>query len=688
MQKCAQTSISKPMEENMKYLKRTFVLLLVVVSACLFTGCGEAKTAKQVSNKLERQTQKIVSVLNALDSATDSDFEIKDFSPISSKSTNKINVNQTSLRAQNLNKNLTRKNYDYTLTNTSKKQSLTNKNALIKDNLNYNTNKVKTDVLNDNLVANGPVKSSENKVRNYTYTPKYVNSTSENFTTDNLQNYFAQIEDLFNTCSDCICSNAECNNCRENLKIACNNCESLCQKIKDGSINLTDEQIASCNDCLNRLMEQTNKLNSSKGDLNTLLNKLKPLMKNYNSNFWALCECYGQVNQCLDTRIDDMNNCISCLDELSNIICPNGNCNTASNNVNSTTKANQTKTANRTNGTRGNFTSAKTSNGLKQNTYRTNRTSTSSNRTIRKTPIKDRIVGAMQSLKSTGKSSKNNAMQTKNNNNMQTKAQNNNTLVGNSKNNSQKVTPVFPTPTRNNNANAKPITPSMNNSTQQAQNAMMNGNGYNGTMNNMGYNNGMYAGNGMNGYYYGTPRNIDTYANLPKNIDTYQKIYTNIDTYGKDYIYNDQQNLENQEQNALDNSNIKNQDKNLSNTNQTIVDDGVNKPNTLNNSPLPNPFDPQKVDNEKQKELNKESGKEQEVKNDEHIEPVKDETLNENSANKDSISQQNTGNVQLDNANLPKVEENQIKVEELTTSNTLQQKNTENEKLEKPVQNN
>lgn len=682
----------------MKYLKRTFVLLLVVISTCLFAGCGEAKTAKAVSNKVERQTQKIVSVLNSLDSAIDSDFEIKDISPISTKSTNtKIQVNQTSLKNQNLNKNLTRENYDYTLTNTAKtstNRNLSQRKVFIKDNLRYNTSKVNNEVLNDNFVTNYPVKTSEQKVRNYTYTPKYINTTSENFTTDNLQNYFAQIEDLFNTCSDCICSNAECNNCRQNLKIACDNCTSLCQKLKDGSITLTDEQIASCNDCLDRLTECTNKLNSTKGDLNTLLNQLKPLMKNYNSNFWALCECYGKVNECLDTRIDDMNNCISCLDELSNIICPSGNCDNVTNGTSTSIKTTPIRTTNRTNGTKGNSTTNTTTNGLKQNTYRTNRTSTSTNRTTRKSPIKDRIIGAMQSLKNTEKSSKTSAMQTKNNT-LQTKSQNASKVLNNNKSNLQNTSPVSPTPIMNDNA-SKPITPAMNNSNQQAQNAMMNNSGYNGTMNNnIGFNNGMYGYNGMNGYYYGTPRNIDTYANLPKNIDTYQKIYTNIDTYGKDYINNEQQNLENQEQNKVDNQIVENKEQNVPSQDQIVVDNNINKQNTLNNSPLPNPFDPQKVENEKQKELDKESGKQQEIKDDEHIEPIKDEKVNDNSANNNLTTNQNA-NAKVEEKNntsnnLPKTLDNHLKEEELNISNAEQQKNAENktlEKVAKPVQNN
>ena len=659
----------------MKYLKQTFVLLLVVVSACLLGGCGEAKTAKAVSNKVEKQTQKIVTVLNSLDSAVDSDFEIKDISPIATKSDNtKIQVNQTSLKSQNLNKNLTRENYDYTLTNSTKTTSstpnLTSKKAIIKDNLKYKVKKVGNEVLNDGSMLNQPVKTSEQKVRNYIYTPKYVNTTSENFTTDNLQNYFAQIEDLFNTCSDCICSNAECNSCKQNLKNSCDNCVNLCQKIKDGSISLSDEQIASCNDCLERLSECTSKLNSTKGNLNALLNKLKPLMKNYNSNFLALCECYGKVNECLDTRIDNMNNCISCLDELFSIICPNGNCDNATNSANTSIKTTQN---NKVNGTTKNYTTTKTTSGLKQNTYRTNRTSTSADRTTRKTPIKDKITSAMQSLKNAEKSSEMSAMRTKSQN------------VNNNKKNLQKNSSIAPVPVMNN-AN-KPIAPAMNNSNQQAQNTVMNNGGFNGAMNNnIGYNSGLYGYNGMNGYY--TPRNIDTYTNLPKNTDTYQKIYTNIDTYGKNYT-NNEQNMDSLEQNNADNQIVESKEQSTPIQEQTVVDNGVNKRNTLNNSPLPNPFDPQKVENEKQKELNKESGKE--IKDDEHIEPIKNEKLTEKSGNNEPILNQGANTkIEEKNSNLSnnqqKIFDNQVKAEELNISNEQQAQNSiETKNTEKSI---
>ena len=102
------------------------------------------------------------------------------------------------------------------------------------------------------------------------------------------------------------------------------------------------------------------------------------------------------------------------------------------------------------------------------------------------------------------------------------------------------------------------------------------------------------------------------------------------------------------------------------------------------------------METEKQKELDKESGKEQEVKDDEHIEPIKDEKTTDNSANNNLIIEPKT-NTKVEEKNnttnnLPKTLDNQVKAEELKISNKEQsQNNTETKKLEKdvqPVQNN
>ena len=668
----------------MKHLKRSIVLILALITAVLLVGCGEAKTAKQVSNKINKETQKIVQVLNNLDSATDVQLEIKDISPISSGNTNTATTGNVSKKTYNSTNN-------YTLTNTKKVGTSSNtylpkkigfynsNNNYVKDN--FTVRKINNDLFDSNNNNGNNVKTNQDKVRNFEYQPKYVNSTSENFTTDNLQNYFAKIEDLYNTCSDCICANAECNNCRQQLKIACNNCKSLCDKLNDGSIQLTDSQIEECNTCLGKLNDCLSKLNSTRGDLNSLLSTLKPLLKNYYGNFDSLCSCYGKIGMCLDTRIQDMNDCISCINDLNNIICPNGQCETTTTEQslkNTTTQINKI-TNNSTNKT---YTAKNVSNNSTNNSG------------IKKFygPLKQKILSAMQSRKNTEKSNKISAMQTTKveNTNLE-KYENSNAVPIKNEQNTKTVVKrpdrVFPPSS----VAGKPIPPMTN---QNVTNPSLNqgiannysnymanrANGYNNANNMNGvYGNGFYP-NGNYGYgYYKNMPNIDTYALMPRNIDTYQNIYTNIDTYGKDYIYgqepnsnenviideenknddvvlNQDNNTSEQKENVLNNTepNTNIQDKQVLNKTDEKLNNQVNensatveipskkefttleakkneKPVVLEdntnldeqqtnapvvNSPLPNPFDPDKMEKEQNKtELveNKENGQMEEV---------------------------------------------------------------------------
>lgn len=539
----------------MKHIKRTFVFLLVIIASVMLVGCGEAKTAKQVSNKINKQTQKIVQVLNSLDIAQDDQLDIKDISPISQQNTEN---NATTTVSK------TTKNVDYALVNGEKDRTILPKrlgyydinNNFIKDKT-YKAPRVNNQIFeNGNKVVNTTQRNIINteKVKDFSYEPKYVNSTSQNFSTDNLQNYFAKIQDLYNTCADCICANSECNNCKQELKVACNNCKSLCDKLNDGSITLTEEQISECNDCLNNLNECMNKLNSTKGDLNSLLSTLRPLLNNYYGNFTSLCECYGKIGMCLDTRIDDIKQCTSCVNQLNDIICANGECA----NGNSTTTQNTTQIN-------------KTNSATANKTYSANKINSTKKTGQKKfyAPLKEKILSAMQSLKKTDKSGKNSAMQTKNEvkTNTLTKSEinkktnqnlNSNTIVPAKNDNNaiqnevvnQPTLPNAPNPSNNAPINSNVVPTPLNNGINNANPVAPNGMyGYNGYNSNAGY---PY---GVNGYR--NMPNIDTYVNLPRNIDTYHNIYTNIDTYGKNFeneqIEND---VTNQDEQVIEEENV------------------------------------------------------------------------------------------------------------------------------------
>ena len=500
----------------MKFFKKASIFAFVLIICLCLVGCGNPTTAKGVGTSASRHADRIMRVLTNLDTATDEDFDISDISPIATQ--NSAGQVIPSHRYTN----------DYTLSNTATVKNKTlpklvnysYNDGVIKDKT-YNTKRVNNNVITKSLAESNTVKINDQKIRNYSYKPKYVNSTSEAFSNQNLQNYFAKIEDLYNNCADCICSNAECNNSKQNLINACLNCKDLCTKLENGTIKLSDTQISECNDCLNQLNGCVDKLNKSKGELSNMIKALKPLLKNYNTNFDSLLSCYCNLGICLDSRIDNLNECTDCINRLNNIICQNcEDCNTAQNNQVATNQ--------------------KATNNIKSNTSKTSviqtnkdkisynarplNTQKKTNSAGKKLSVFDRIKGAMQNIKLPEKWRRNNTMQTKTlNPNAQTNIQNNtNPNVVNNENNTTTLMP----------------------NNMQANNAIMNRQPF--TSNNPVFSNGYYNGGmgyGINGMYPYNRYNIDTYASMPRNIDTYQNIYTNIDTYKKDYL----QNLENEQ---------------------------------------------------------------------------------------------------------------------------------------------
>lgn len=688
----------------MKNFKRVIAFVLVALSVLMFVGCSDAKTSKQVSNKINKETQKIIQVLNSLDSATDSQLEIKDISPLSSENSGNSSA---SSNTSNVNFN----NQDYVLSNkkvSAKNSYLPEKigfydenNKFVRQKEPYTFRRISNEQNNQDKV-----KINEDKVKNYSYQPKYVNDTSKNFSTENLQNYFAKIEDLYNTCSDCICANAECNNCKQNLKIACNNCKSLCNQLNDGTIQLDESQIEQCNSCIKRLNECMSKLNSTKGDLNSLLSTLRPLVNNYYSNFDSLCKCYGQIGECLDTRITDINNCTDCVNELSNIICPNGNCAISSNQTAKTSLQNSKITNT-------------------QNSNKVTGQKTSFSNSVKKFygPIKQKILSTMQSGKTTEKSSVSSAMQTQKINNEKIVKNSEKEVNDNTSNNRVKPNPkVQPRVIPNRTNTENPVNDGTSNG---VNNGVINGynNGImNGANNGVMYNSNGYA-NGVFPYGYRNMPNIDTYGALPRNIDTYHNIYSNIDTYRNDYLNEDAIVDENEGQNDIVlnndkvendvtseqiidntpnnvpsvteqnndtnlnlennfearneiNTPIKDETKKLENENnittlelqpETLLEQKIEQTDApIVNSPLPNPFDPNKVEKEQTEpndgdkaddenlveipELNKENGQKIEENEDvesslniettpsENSDVVANQILN-NEQNKENINQ-------------------------------------------------
>lgn len=571
----------------MKIFKRTAIFAFVLLICLCLVGCGNPTTAKAVGTSANRNADRIMRVLNNLDTASDEDFDIVDISPITLQN----NYEQV----KNVNHN------DYTLSNKvngnnktlPKLVNYSQNDGNIRDK-SYRTKPVNNNIITKSLADSTNVKINENKVRNYSYTPKYINATSEKFSNQNLQNYFAKIEDLYSNCADCISSNAECNDCKQNLINACLDCKDLCTKLENGTIKLSESQIQDCNECLGQLSTCIDKLNKSKGELSSLIKTLKPFLKNYNNNFESLIFCYGNLGMCLDKRIDNLNECTNCINKLNEIICQNcDNCENCKNQSRQEFDNSNTQVVKTTNN----------KNNVSFNERPLNNSTTKINNNGKKTTMLQRIKSAMQNIKLPEKWRRNSTMQTKTLNN-------NNSDISN--------------PNINNNQN--------NTTTLMPNTSLNNGQAF--TSNNPAFSNVYHNGLGFgnNRLYPYNRYNIDTYASTPRNIDTYQNIRTNIDTYRKDYLqnFNNEQNIiaeplenndvkidENQMSDNVDvNHNISapipnNSDFNVNNIPQN--DNQILEDKNLTTSPLPNPFDPQKVEQEKkndnkESEIDKENG--------------------------------------------------------------------------------
>lgn len=406
----------------MKIFRTFLVSVLVIATAMVFVACGEPATAQALGNSVERNTDRLIRVLENLDSVTNKDLDIKDISPINAGTVSNTRLTGRSGDSANVvfgrNTSTATRNSGSTSRLRSRRSTATARNtrtqrgtylpervgylddngSVIKD-INYGGKKINESIINDQNVINNPTVNSGNGFTDgrinqdntstnqnngiFSYQPRYVNSVSQNFNTNNLDSYFQRIQELYQYCSDCISTNAQCNTAKDELGVCVNQCKSLCDQLKDGTITLSDDQINQCNDCIKDLNDCISKINSTKGDLNSLIARLKPYLSNYSGNISSICDCYSQITRCLDTRIDEINNCTSCVTEINDIIC---NSNITDGTVNPTT--NVKRTVDNTNISGRNVSRNNTTGTTGQNTtVRNPNQNTNVNRNTNTTPI-------------------------------------------------------------------------------------------------------------------------------------------------------------------------------------------------------------------------------------------------------------------------------------------------------------
>ena len=301
--------------------KRYLVFIITIMLAVCLVGCGEANTEKAVANNIEKSTAKLDGIIERLDEMNYEDIIIDDISPFGVENTS-ISSKLEKTKYYSVGTGETKTYPTSILTANKSKDNAkfvsTDKIDLDKTSgTKFNT----TNAGNQNC-TNGNCYSNKNysATRTSNYKPRYVNETSESFSRDGLNNYLILIENVYNTCSDCISCDAECKNEMSKIKQNISDCKVLSSKLKDGSIKLSESEIDSCNNCLNDLQACSYKLNLTKDNINLKEKNVTKLKDNLSKNLISLQDAYSKLLSALESRLDYLCGCNDCINSLCDII--------------------------------------------------------------------------------------------------------------------------------------------------------------------------------------------------------------------------------------------------------------------------------------------------------------------------------------------------------------------------------
>lgn len=283
--------------------KRVLTFCITIFLVFCLVGCGEASTSKAVANNLEKTASKLSSVVSNLDDVNYNDIVIEEISPLSDNTFNTVSNNKVAQKTK-----------WYTIGSKANISDLDNINKANKPSAKYVNNK------NSNIYkTTNKSKECEDGAcynSNSTYSPKYVNNVSNTFNRNNINSYLQKVENLYNNCADCVSCNAECKNAKNILKQNLTDCKVLCEKLRDGTITLTEQDITECNSYINQLMECVNRLKSTSGNITSKCNEVNKLKANFTSNIGTIQDAYTRLLTAMETRLE----CINCCNETFNCI--------------------------------------------------------------------------------------------------------------------------------------------------------------------------------------------------------------------------------------------------------------------------------------------------------------------------------------------------------------------------------
>ena len=594
----------------MKFKKILTLIITLILATCL-VGCGNQNTEAAIANNLEKSASKLSTVISTLEDIDYEDIIIDDISPIDNAQSMSTVSKITSYQAAKNNTNSQilqkTKSYEVGKGNFVSKNINTSKalpaNAPKQDpNAKYVSKNEKIDIqktqykklntrnvdetsssqncengtCDDNQsnlfcqngycynVNNTSISNNSNFKK--TYTPKYVNEISENFTRNQLDSYLQSIESIYNLCADCVSCNAECKNEQSKLKQSVKDCKTYCPKLRDGTITLTDDEILECNQNLQSLSNFISRLKSTKGNVSTKSNEIEKIKDNFGNKLATVKEAYQNLYKALESRLDYLKQCnenINCVFDILNksnvnMIEAEKNKSNESDILNEQEKLEEEQKAideqNQKNDINFNQNTLNNQYLNNQNSNNVNKNITYNTKNPQNTNLnKNKNNYNYQNKQNTDNINKNS--QTKSNSLNNQSFQNQNKQIV--KKNTQ-------TTTQNYDSNI------VNNQTQTYPQNTVNQPVLNNGVNNYGYN---------NPYGYNGP--ILPYGNNtpypPRNIDTYRNIVKNIDTYRPNYVPN---NVPNVVQNTTTTYEVENLPNTNQNTNQDQI--GLNEDDTEN----------------------------------------------------------------------------------------------------------
>lgn len=221
-------------------------------------------------------------------------------------------TNEKSLTENNNENNLTENASDNTVTEKNNNENETsNKEENIENNSNVEIDTNNEETNNENLVKDENQNNEDNS---------NVKKNKRKLSRKNLDRQLNLIEETYNICSAILESQYELEELKSSILNSGAKIKLICEKVNDGTITLSKEEIDNIYDKIDELNSCVNSCNNKYGELKSKVNAISNFKKNYFSYTRELNDMYKKILQSIDSRIDCYNDLNTVMQEIINII--------------------------------------------------------------------------------------------------------------------------------------------------------------------------------------------------------------------------------------------------------------------------------------------------------------------------------------------------------------------------------